>query len=256
MKPKKFVNLRKPVAKAVVIKSNCEKLDKEVLKYMQRNHAASDLALNQKHIGKRPSLPTIVSAEENVTVTFTKLVSQQQINAIKRKNCYAVSDLALNAKKIDKRSSLPLILACTENQAPLYSCACIDDLSTCEPTTLFKITGKDSNTCEALQLSINEKIVKCSREHLDDKEIDISQEHAINHLNFLHANLHTTTNQKDVELQSLVPVVVEGKEEDPFNDNKDFNGNNELNGDNEKTVKKGRFRKAFKRVRNMFKKHF
>ena len=102
LRPKKYVNLRKPVAKAVVIKSNGGKLDKDVLKYMQRNHAASDLALNQKHIGKRLSLPMILSAKENVTVAFTSLVSQQQINAINRKNCYAVSDLALNTKKLIK----------------------------------------------------------------------------------------------------------------------------------------------------------
>lgn len=98
---------------------------------------------------------------------------------------------------------------------------------------------------------INENIVKCSREHLDDKEIDISLDDVINDLNFPHKNLHIATNNKCVELQSLVPVVVEGKEEGPFNDNKVFNDNNELKGDNNKTVKKGRFRKAFKRVRNM-----
>ena len=121
---------------------------------------------------------------------------------------------------------------------------------------LFKIIGKHSNNCEASQLPINENIVKCSREHLDDKEIDISLDDVINDLNFPHTNLHLATNKKCVELQSLVPVVVEGKEEGPFNDNKVFNDNNELKGDNKKPVKKDRFRKAFKRVRNMFKKYF
>lgn len=92
---------------------------------------------------------------------------------------------------------------------------------------LFKIIGKHSNNCEASQLPINENIVKCSRVHLDDKEIDISLDDVINDLNFPHTNLHIATNKKCVELQSLVPVVVEGKEEGPFNDNKVFNDNND-----------------------------
>ena len=254
MKPKKFVELRKPVAKPVLIKSNHKKLDDEVLKYIQRNHAASDLELNQKQIERRLSLPVIVNTKENVIVTFTKFVSQQSKNTINSKHCYAVSDLALNVKRIDKRLSLPLILACTENQAPLYSCTCIDDLSTCEPTTLFKITGKDLSNCKNLQISINAKIAKLSKECLDDKETDIFKEDIINDLNILHIRPHKETNKKDVELQSLVPVNVEDKEKGPLD--LDFNDNKKLQGDNEKKVKEGRFRKAFKRIRNLLKKYF
>ena len=182
MKPKKFVKLQKPVAKPVLIKNNREKLNEEVLKYIQRNHAASDLVLNHKQIENRLSLPLTLSTEENVTVTFTKGVSQKEVNVINPKHCYAVSDLALNQKIIDKRLSLPVILARTENETPLYSCTCINDLFTCEPTTPFKI-------------------VKCTKECLDGKGSDIFQEDII--------KVHTKfqiTNQKDVELQTLVPV--------------------------------------------------
>ena len=255
MKPKKFVELRKPVAKPVLIKNNHKKLDKEVLKYIQRNHAASDLALNRKQMGRRLSLPMIVNTKENATVTFTKFVGRQQINAITSKHDCAVSDLALNEKGIDKRLSLPLILACNENQVPLYSCTCIDDLSTCEPATLFKITGKDSNNCKNLQISINEKRAKFSKECLDDKEPDnFLKEDIINDLNFLQEKSHTATNQNGIELQSLVPVNVEDKEKGPLDLN--FNDNKERKGDNEKKVKEGRFRKSFKRLRNIFKKYF
>ena len=109
MKPKKYVKLQKPVAKPVLIKNNREKLDEEVLKYIQRNHAASDLVLNHKKIGQSLSLSLTLSTEENVTVTFTKCVSQKEVNVINPKHCYAVSDLALNQKIIDKRLSLPAI---------------------------------------------------------------------------------------------------------------------------------------------------
>ena len=109
MKLKKFVKLQKPVAKPVLIKNNHEKLDEEVLKYIQRNHAASDLVLNHKKIGQSLSLSLTLSTEENVTVTFTKCVSQKEVNVINPKHCYAVSDLALNQKIIDKRLSLPAI---------------------------------------------------------------------------------------------------------------------------------------------------
>ena len=50
-----------------------------------------------------------------------------------------------------------------------------------------------------------------------------------------------------------MPVFVDKKEKEPLNleliDNKD------LKGDNEKKIKVGRFRKALKRVRNMFRKY-
>ena len=186
MKPKKFAKLQKPVAKPVLIKNNREKLDEEVLKYIQRNHAASDLVLNHKKIWQRLSLSLTLSTEENVTVTFTKGVSQKEVNVINPKHCYAVSDLALNQKIIDKRLSLPVILARTENEAPLYSCTCINYLFTCEPTTPFKI-------------------VKCAKECLDGKGSDIFQEDIISDLNFVHTKFQIT-NQKDVELQTLVPV--------------------------------------------------
>ena len=254
MKPKQFVELQNSVVKPVLIKSNHKKLDREVLKYIQRNHAASDLALNQKQIGRRLSLPMIVNTKENITVRFAKFVGQRQINAINSKHCYAVSDLALNEKRFDKRLSLPIILACTENQAPLYSCTCISNLSTCEPTTLFKFTGKDSNGCNKMQIYIYEKIVKRSKECLYDKEIDIFKDDSINDLNFLHGRSHRAANQKGVELQSLVPVNVEDTEKGPLE--LDFNDNKELKSDNEKKVKEGRFRKVFKRVRNLFKKYF
>ena len=130
VKPKKFVKLRKPVAKPVLIKDNREKLNEEVLKYIQRNHAASDLVLNHKQIENRLSLPLTLSTEENVTVTFTKGVSQQKVNVINPKHYYAVSKLALNEKIINKRLPLPVILTRTENEAPLYSCTCINNLST------------------------------------------------------------------------------------------------------------------------------
>ena len=182
MKPKKFAKLQKPVAKPVLIKNNREKLDEEVLKYIQRNHAASDLVLNHKKIWQRLSLSLTLSTEENVTVTFTKGVSQKEVNVINPKHCYAVSDLALNQKIIDKRLSLPVILARTENEAPLYSCTCINYLFTCEPTTPFKI-------------------VKCAKECLDGKGSDIFQEDIISDLNFVHTKFQIT-NQKDVELQT------------------------------------------------------
>ena len=254
MKPKKFVKLRKPVAKPALIKNNREKLDEEVLKYIQRNHAASDLVLNHKQIEKRLSLPLILSTEKNVTVTFTKRVSEQKINAINPKHYYAVSDLALNEKIIDKRLSLPVILTRTENEAPLYSCICIKDLSTCESTTPFKITGKNSNSCINLPISIKEKMVKCTKECLVDKGSDIFQEDVISDLNFLHIKSQTPTNQKGVALQPLVPIFVHNKEKEPLN--LEFTDNKELTGDNEKKIKVGRFRKALKRVRNMFKKFF
>ena len=254
MKPKKIVKLRKPVAKPVLIKYNREKLDEEVLKYIQRNHAASDLVLNHKQIEKRLSVPLTLNTEENVAITITERVSQQKINAINPKHCYTVSDLALNEKIIDKRLSLPVILARTENEAPLYSCTCINDLSTCEPTTLFKITGKNSNSCINLPTSIKEKIVKCTNECLDDKGSDIFQEDIINDLNFFHTKLHTTSNQKGAEIHPLVPVFVDNKEKEPLD--LEFIDNKELKGDNEKKIKVGRFRRALKRVRNMFRKYF
>ena len=254
MKPNRFVKLRKPVAKPVLIKCNREKLDEEVLKYIQRNHAASDLVLNHKQIGKRLSLPLIFSTEKNFTVTFTKRVSQQNVNTISPKHSYAVSDLALNEKIIDERLSLPVILARTENEAPLYSCTCINDLSTCEPTTLFKITGKNSNSCINLPISIKEKVVKCTKECLDDKGSGIFQEDVINDLNFLHIKSLTTTNQKGAELQPLESIFVDKKEKEPLN--LKFIDNKELKGDNKKKIKVGRFRKALKRVRNMFRKYF
>ena len=233
MKPKKFVKLRKPVAKRV---NNFEKLDEEVLKYIQRNHAASDLVLNHKQIGKRMSLPLTLRTEENVTVTFTKGVSQQEVNVINPRNCYAVSDLALNEKIIDKRLSLPVILARIENEAPLYPCACINDLSSCEPAMLFKIT----------------KIVKCTKECLDYKGSKIFQED-VNNLNFLHTK-SPKTNQEDAELEPLVSVFDDNKEKEPLN--LEIIDNKELKSDNEKKIKVGRFRKALKRVRNMFRKYF
>ena len=254
MKPKKFVKLRKPVAKPVLIKNNREKLDEEVLKYIQRNHAASDLVLNHKQIKKRLSLSLILSTEENVSVTFTERVSQQKLNAINPKHYYAVSDLALNEKIIDKRLSLPVILTRTENEAPLYSCTCINDLSTCESTTSFKNTGKNSNSCINLPISIKEKMVKCTKECLDDKGCDIFQEDVINDLNFLHRKSQTTANQKGAALQSLVPVFVDNKEKEPLNF--ESIGNKELKGDNEKKIKVGRLRKTLKNVRNMFRKYF
>ena len=254
MKPKKLVKLRKPVAKPVLIKNNREKLDEEVLKYIQRNHAASDLVLNHKQIEKRLSLSLILSTEENVSVTFTKRVSQQKLNAINPKHYYAVSDLALNEKIIDKRLSLPVILTRTENEAPLYSCICIKDLSTCESTASFKITGKNSNSCINLPISIKEKMVKCTKECLVNKGSDIFQEDVISDLNFLHITSQTPTNQKGVALQPLVPIFVNNKEKEPLN--LEFTDNKELTGDNEKKIKVGRFRKALKRVRNMFKKFF
>ena len=110
MKPNKFVKLRKPVAKPVWIKSDREKLDEEVLKYIQTNLAASGLVLNHKKMGKRLSLPLTLSTEENVTVTFTKGVSQKEVKVINPKHCYAVSDLALNEKIIDKRFFRYLLL--------------------------------------------------------------------------------------------------------------------------------------------------
>ena len=234
LKPKKFVKLQKPVAKPVLIKNNREKLDEEVLKYIQRNHAASDLVLNHKKIGQRLSLSLTLSTEENVTVTFTKGVSQKEVNVINPKHCYAVSDLALNQKIIDKRLSLPVILARTENEAPLYSCTCINYLFTCEPTTPFKI-------------------VKCAKECLDGKGSDIFQEDIINDLNFVHTKFQIT-NQKDVELQTLVPVFVDSKEKEPLN--LEFIENKELKGDNEKKIKVGRFRKALKGARNVLRKYF
>ena len=254
MKPKKIVELRKPAAKPVLIKGNREKPDEEVIKYIQRNHTVSDLALNQKQIDKRSSLPIIVIAKKNVTVTYNNPVNQHQVNAINPKHRYAVSDLGLAEKKIDERLSLPLIFAGTKNEAPLYSCICIDDLSTCEPTMLFKITGKDSSNCKNLELSINEKMVKHSKESLDDKEINICQEDIISDLNLLHVKPHAATDQKSVKLQLSVPIVIEDEEKELLN--LDFNENKELKDDNKKKVKEGRFRKVFKRVRNIFKKYF
>ena len=237
VKPKKFVKLQKPVAKPVLIKNNHEKLDEEVLKYIQRNHAASDLVLNHKQIENRLSLPLTLSTEENVTVTFTKGVSQQKVNVINPKHYYAVSKLALNEKIINKRLPLPVILTHTENEAPLYSCACINNLSTCEPTTLFKIT----------------KIDKSTKECLDDKESNVFQEDIINDPDFLHTKSQTT-NQKVAELQPLVPLFVDKKEKEPLN--LELIDHKELKGDNEKKIKVGCFRKALKRVRNMFRKYF
>ena len=254
MKPKKIVKLRKPKAKPVLIKGKHEKLDEEVIKYIQRNHAVSDLALNQKQTDKRSSLPMIASAKENATVTYNNLVNQRQINAINPKHHYAVSDLALAEKRIDKRLSLPLIFAGTKNQTPLYSCICIDDLSTCEPTMLFKVTEKDSSNCKNLGFSNNEKIVKHSEESLDDKEIHIFQEDITNDVNLLHVKPHAITDQKSVKLQLSMPIVVEDKEKGLLNF--DFNDIKELKGDNKNKIKEGRFRKAFKRVRNIFKKYF
>ena len=80
-------------------KSNREKLDEQVLNDIQRNHAASDLALNQRQICKRLSLPMkSAKFKENVT----KLVSQEKINIINPKHRYAASDLALIEKKLIK----------------------------------------------------------------------------------------------------------------------------------------------------------
>ena len=137
----------------------------------------------------------------------------------------------VNGKRVDKRLPLPLSIALS---TPLYSCTCIDDLFTCEPTTLFKIPDKDSNNCKNLELSINEKIVKRSKESLDDKESDIFQEDIIRDLNFLHVKVRTAVNQNGVELQSLVPVVGEDKEKSPLNFG--FNNCKEFRNDNEKKI--------------------
>ena len=85
------------------------------------------------------------------------------------------------------------------------------------------------------------------------RKSNVFQEDIINDPDFLHTKSQTT-NQKVTELQPLVPVFVDKKEKEPLNleliDNKD------LKGDNEKKIKVGRFRKALKRVRNMFRKYF
>ena len=57
-----------------------------------------------------------------------------------------------------------------------------------------------------------------------------------------------------MELQTLLPVFVDSKEKEPLS--LEFIENKELKGDNEKKIKVGRFRKALKRVRNMFRKYF
>ena len=96
------------------------------------------------------------------------------------------------------------------------------------------------------------KIVKCTKECLDYKGSKIFQED-VNNLNFLHTK-SPKTNQEDAELEPLVSVFDDNKEKEPLN--LEIIDNKELKSDNEKKIKVGRFRKALKRVRNMFRKYF
>ena len=130
--------IRKPAVAPDLVKSKHEKIDEEVLLYIQRNHAASDLTLNQKHFGKRFSLPLNLSTEENLACKSLKFVSQSHLSAVNRNHHYATSDLMLCQTAIDKRLSLPVNLDKSVNPPPLCSYPCINDLSICEPTKLIK----------------------------------------------------------------------------------------------------------------------
>ena len=90
--------------------------------------------LNQKHFDKRLSLRLNLSTEENLSFKSSEVLSQLQLSAVNPNHHYAASDLMLCEKAIDKRLSLPENLDTSVNQAPLHSCACINDLSICEPT--------------------------------------------------------------------------------------------------------------------------
>ena len=104
-----------------------------------------------------------------------------------------------------------------------------------------------------MPISTKEKKIKCTKECLDDKGSDIFQENIIHDLSFLHTTSHTDTTKKGAELQPL-PVFVDNKKREPLN--VEFIVNKELKGDNKKKMKVGHFRKALKRVRNMFRKYF
>lgn len=61
MKPKRFVPLIKP--KQVGVNPACNyQLDVEVILYLRRNHAASDMQLNKKKLEKLHSLPCKLTA--------------------------------------------------------------------------------------------------------------------------------------------------------------------------------------------------
>ena len=143
MKPKIFVPIRKSAVAPDLVKIKHEKIDKEVLLYIQQNHAASDLTLNQKHFHNRLSLPLNLSTERNLAWESSKFVSRQRLSVVNRNHHYAASDLMLYQTTIDKRLSLPVNLDKSVTQAPLCSYACINDLSICEPTKLIKTERSD-----------------------------------------------------------------------------------------------------------------
>ena len=84
MKPKRFVGLIKPKQIRVIEKipaCNYHQLDDEVLLYLNRNHAASDLQLNEKKIEKLQSLPcNLNNVEPQVHGKLDNNVKDQQSN--------------------------------------------------------------------------------------------------------------------------------------------------------------------------------
>lgn len=82
MKLKKLVPILKPVVTPNMMKDKIEKIDAEVLLYIKKNYAASDLALNQKYFGKK--LSQRMQDEENAGLKLINFVSQLQLNSINR----------------------------------------------------------------------------------------------------------------------------------------------------------------------------
>ena len=138
MKPKTSAPIRKLAETTDLLKSKHEKLDEEVPLYIQRNHAASDLTLNEKHLDNRLSLLLNLITERDLACESSKFISRPQLSTINPDYHQAASDLMLCQKAIDKRLSLPVNLDKSVNQAPLRSYACVNDLSICEPTKLIK----------------------------------------------------------------------------------------------------------------------
>ena len=114
MKPKRLVRLIKPKQVRVIEKNPaCNyQLDAEILAYLKRNHAASDMQLKKKKLEKLQSLPCNINSVE--TQEHGKLddnVNDQQTNAsITHTNIQHVASDMIVSKVSDIRDPLPLFL--------------------------------------------------------------------------------------------------------------------------------------------------
>lgn len=125
MKPKRFVRFIKPKQIRVIEKipaCNYHQLDAEVLVYLNRNHAASDLQLNEKKIEKLQSfLCNLNNVEPQVHGKLDDNVKDQQSNGsiTHTKMQHSASDMIVS-KVSNIRDPLPLFFEEEETKKSKY----------------------------------------------------------------------------------------------------------------------------------------